>query len=121
MAEEEIGLGVPTLLRTKARIVGVVSSNKVCFLLNERARVARMSNLSTSLTCHARVHNLVSLLVRRLQPHEKVHLHGERIDTVDLVDSLSGLLPISLPTLVGSNLLYQCLRSSDAKREKRAT
>jgi len=78
--------------------------------------------MSTSLTCHARVHNLVSLLVRKLQPfHEKVHLHGECIDTVDLVDSLSGLLPISLPTLVGSNLLYQCLRSSDAKREKRAT
>ena len=98
------------------QIVGIVRSNKVCVLLSEWARVARMSSLSTSLTCYARVHNLVSLLVQRLQRfHEKVHLGGEHIDTVDLVNSLSGLLPISLSTLVGSNLLYQCLHSSDVE------
>ena len=75
MPEGEVGLGVPTLLRTKSRIVGIVRSNEVCFLLSEQARVTRMSSLSTCLTCHARVHNLVGILVQRLQPfHEKIHL-----------------------------------------------
>ena len=123
MTEGEVGLGIPTLLRTEARVVGVVHSNEVSFLLSDRARVARVSSFSTSLACHARIHNLVGLLVRRLQLlHEKVHLGSAHIDTVDVVNSVVGLLPpISFPTLVGSNLLYQHLRSSDVEREKGTT
>ena len=122
MAEGKVGLRVPTLLRTKSQIVGTVNSNDIRFLLSEWARVARMSSPSTSITCHVRVHNLVRLLVRRLQPfHEEIHLGVEHIDTVNMVSSPSRLLPISFPTLVGSNLLHQRLRSSDVEREKRTT
>jgi len=82
-----------------------------------------MSSFFTSLACHTRVHNLVGLLVRRLQLlHEKVHLGSEHIDTVDMVNSLAGLLlPFSFPTLVGSNLLYQRFRSSDVERDEVTT
>jgi len=101
-----VGLGVPTLLlKARSQIVGIVHSNKIHFLLRERARVARMTSLSTCLTCHARVHNLVCLLVQRLLPfQEKIHLGGEHIDTVNMVNALAGQLPFSFPTLVGSNL-----------------
>ena len=66
-----------------------------------------MPSFSTSLSCHARIHDLVGHLVWRLQLlHEKVHLGSAHIDTVDVVNSLAGLLPpISFPTLVGSNVV----------------
>src|SRR6185312_5797973 len=109
-----------SLLRTEARVVGVVCSNEVSFLLGDRARVARVSSFSTSLACHARIHNLVGLLVRRLQLlHEKIHLGSKHINTVDMMNSLAGLLlPFTFPTLVGSNLLYQHFRCVDAERNK---
>ena len=107
----------------KARVVGVVRSNEVSFLLSDRARVAHVSSFSTNLACHARIHNLVSLLVWRLQSlHEKVHLGSEHIDTVDMINFLVGLLlPISFPTLAGSNLLYQRFRSGDVERKEGTT
>ena len=120
LTEGEIGFGIPTLLRMEARVVGVVCSDEVSFLLSDRARIARVSSFSTSLTCHARIHNLVSLLVRRLQSlHEKVHLGSEHIDAVDMMNSLAGLLlPFTFPTLVGSNLLYQHFRCVDIERKE---
>jgi len=90
LTEGEVGFGIPTLLRMEARVVGVVRSNEVSFLLSDRARIARVSSFSTNLACHARIHNLVGLLVRRLQSlHEKVHLGSKHIDAVDMMDSLS--------------------------------
>ena len=111
------------LLRKEARVVGVVYSYEVSFLLSDRARVARVSSFSRSLACDARIHNLVGLLVRRLQfLHEKVHLGSKHIDTVDMMDSLVGLLlPFVFPTLVGCNLLYQRFRCIDAERKKGTT
>ena len=123
LTEGEVELGIPTLLRMEARVVGVVRSNEVSFLLSDRARVAHVSSFSTDLACHARIHNLVSLLVRRLQSlHEKVHLGSEHIDAVNLMNSLAGLLlPFTFPTLVGSNLLYQRLRFRYAERKEGTT
>ena len=66
LAEGEVGFGIPTLLRTEARVVGVVHSNEVSFLLSNRARVACVSSFSTSLSCDVRIHKLVGLLERRL-------------------------------------------------------
>ena len=93
------------------------------FLLSDWARIAHVSSFSTNLACHARIHNLVSLLVRKLQSfHEKVHLGSEHIDAVNLMNSLAGLLlPFTFPTLVGSNLLYQRFRSSDVERDEVTT
>src|SRR6185312_14024587 len=93
------------------------------FLLSDQARVAYVSGFSTNLACHARIHNLVSLLVRRLQSlHEKIHLGSKHIDTVDMMDSLAGLLlPFTFPTLVGSNLLYQRFRCSNAEQKEGTT
>ena len=93
------------------------------FLLSDRARVAHVYSFSAHLACHARIHNLVSLLVWRLQSlHKKVHLGSKHIDTVDLMNSLAGLLlPITFPTLVGSNLLYQRFHSSDVERKEGTT
>ena len=120
LTEGEVGFGIPTLLRTEAGVVGVVRSNEVSFHPSDRARIARVSSFSTSFACHARIHNLVGLLVWRLQSlHEKVHLGSKHIDTVDMVDSLMGLLlPFTFPTLVGSNLLYQRFRCIDAERKE---
>ena len=95
----------------------------MCFLQGDQARVAHVSGFSTSLACHARIHNLVNLLVRRLQSfHEKVHLGSKHIDVVDMMDSLAGLLlPFTFPTLVGSNLLYQRFRCCDAEQKEGTT
>ena len=120
LTEGEVGLGIPILLRTEVRVVGVVRSNKVSFLLGDRARVACMSSFSTSLACHARIHNLVGLLVRRLHPlHEKVHLGSKHINTVDMMNSLARLLmPFTFLTLVESNLLYHRFRCVDTERKE---
>ena len=82
-----------------------------------------MTSFSTSLACHARINNLVGLLVQRLQlVHEKVHLGSKHINTVDMMNSLAGLLlPFTFPTLVGSNLLYQRFRCIDAERKEGTT
>ena len=106
LAKGEVGFGVPTMLRTKSQIVGVVRSSEIDFLLGDRAKVARMPSFSTSLSCHARIHDLVGHLVWRLQVlHEKVHLGSAHIDTVDVVNALAGLLPPIFPTLVGRNVV----------------
>src|SRR6185437_2801023 len=66
------------------------------FLLSDRARIAHVSSFSAHLACHARIHNLVSLLVWRLQSlHEKVHLGSKHIDTIDLMNSLAGCCCLS--------------------------
>ena len=123
LTEGEVELGIPTLLRMEARVVGVVRSNEVSFLLGDRARVARVSSFSTSLACHARIHNLVGLLVRRLESlHEKVHLGSKHINTVDMMNSFAGLLlPFTFSTLVGSNLLYQRFSCVDAEQKEGTT
>ena len=123
LTEGDVGFGIPTLLRTEARVVGVVRSNEVSFLLSDRARVSHVSSFSTDLACHVRIHNLVSLLVRRLQfLHEKVHLGSKYIDAVNMMNSLAGLLlPFTFPTLVGSNLLYQRFCFRYAEREEGTT
>ena len=65
-----------------------------------------MPSFSTSLSCHARIHDLVGHLVWRLQVlHEKVHLGSAHIDIVDMVNSLAGLLQPIFPTLVGRNVV----------------
>ena len=123
LTEGDVGFGTPTLLRTEASVVGVVCSNEVSFLLSGWARVAHVSSFSINLACHARIHNLVSLLVRRLQSlHEKVHLGSKLIDAIDMMNSLAGLLlPFTFPTLVGSNLLYQHFCCSNAERKEGIT
>ena len=104
-------------------MLGVISPNKIRVLLIERANVARMLSVTTCLTYDMGIHNLVSLLVWRLQPfHEKIHLSSKHIDTIDLVNSLwSGWLPISFATMVGSNLVHKRLCSCNDKREEWTT
>ena len=82
-----------------------------------------MSSFSTSLSCRARIHDLDGHLVWGLQLlHEKVHLGSKHIDTVDMMNSIAGLLlPFTFLTLVGSNLLYQRFRRVDTERKEGTT
>ena len=100
--------------------MGSVVPNGVLVLLSEWARFARVSSIATFLTCHLRLHNLVNLLVWRFQPfHEKIHLGCQHIDTVNFMYSFClSWLPISLPTLVGSNLVDERSSSCNIEGEK---
>jgi hypothetical protein len=77
-------------------------------------------SVTTCLTCDLRLHDLVNLLVRRFQLfHEKIHLGCQHIYTINLVYSFStGWLPISLPTLVGGNLVNERLSSCNIESEE---
>ena len=88
LAVGEIGLRIPTLLRTAVCVIGSVVPNGFLVLLSERARFARVSSIATFLTCHLRLHSLVNLLMWRFQLfHEKIHLGCQRIDTVNFMYS----------------------------------
>ena len=64
LAEGEIRLRIPTLLRTAVCVIGSVVPNGVLVLLSERTGFARVSSIATFLTCHPKL-SMVNLLVSR--------------------------------------------------------
>ena len=121
LAEGEVGLRIPTLLRTTVRVIESVVPNGVFVLLSELARFARVPSIAIFLTCHLRLSNLVDLLVRRFQLfHEKIHLGCQRIDTVNFMYSFCmGRLPIFLQLWLEATLSMSVLAPATS-RERNA-
>jgi hypothetical protein len=74
--------------------------------------ISQMTHITANLARHASVHNLGGFhIARRLQfLHEKVHLSGYHVDSIDMVNTAAtGLETISIPTLICHHLLDQFL------------
>ena len=65
--KERLGLEFHSCWGWYPKLLGVIVYNKIHILFGQRASVAQVSNIATSLTCDPRLHNLIHPLVRRFQ------------------------------------------------------
>jgi hypothetical protein len=73
-----------------------------------KAIVARMTDITANFARHVCVHDLGGFHVGRCLQflHEEVHLSGDHVDSIDLVNTTgTGLETISIPSLIGHHLL----------------
>jgi hypothetical protein len=110
IVEQEVGPRVPPLI-----VEVVVAEHVVVAIIDEagffpcfETIVARMTDIAADLSRHVCIHDHGGFHVGRCLQflHEEVHLSGDHVDSIDLVNTVGmGLETISIPSLICHHLL----------------